>query len=116
MINFLEVERSVKRLKRQYRQGHIDEKVLEESLVALIDKAEDGHYWMFGHETGRWYRHNGEHWIPHDPGEMFVPLEQILPRDSLKTRWQAFSTVWFIIGLVILAVIAGIIFYSYTAL
>jgi len=116
MINFLEVERSVRRLKRQYRRGEIDDKTLEESLLELVDKAEDGYYWMFGHETGRWYRHDGEHWISRDPGEMFVPLEQILPRDSLKTRWQAFSTGWFIAGLIVLAIIAGIILYSYTAL
>jgi hypothetical protein len=112
MINFLEVERSVKRLKRQHRRGEIDDKMLEESLMELVDKAEDGHYWMYGHETGRWYRHDGEDWVPRDPGEMFVPLVQILPRDSLKTRWQSLNLGWFIAGLVILAIIAAIIFYS----
>lgn len=116
MINFLEVERSVRRLKRQYRRGDIDEKTLEASLLELVDKAEDGHYWMFGHESGRWYRHDGEQWIPRDPGEMFVPLEQILSQDSVKTRWQGFSTGWFIVGLIVLVIIAGIIFYSYTAM
>jgi len=108
MINFLEIERSVRRLKRQYSRGDIDEKTLEESLLELIDKAEDGYYWMFGHETGRWYRHDGKQWVPRDPGEMFVP--------SLQTRWQGFSTGWFIVSLIILIIIAGILFYSYTAL
>jgi hypothetical protein len=116
MINFLEVERAVRQLKRQYRQGEIDEKTLEESLLELVDKAEDGYYWMFGHETGRWYRHDGKQWVPRDPGEMFVPLEQMLSQDSLQTRWQGFSTVWFIVALIVLAMIAGIIFYSYTVL
>jgi len=116
MINFMEVERSVRRLKRQYRRGDIDEKTLEESLLELVDKAEDGYYWMFGHETGRWYRHDGKQWVPRDPGEMFVPLEQILPQDSVQTRWQEFSTGWFIVSLIVLAIIVGIILYSYAAL
>jgi hypothetical protein len=116
MINFLEVERSVRRLKRQHRRGDIDEKTLEASLLELIDKAEDGHYWMFGHETSRWYRHDGKQWIPRDPGEMFVPLEQIMAQDSFQARWRGFSTPWFIVALIVLAVIAGIIFYSYAAM
>jgi hypothetical protein len=116
MINFLEVERSVRHLQRQYVRGDIDEKTLEESLLELVDKAEDGQYWMFGHKTGRWYRHDGRQWVPRDPGELFVPLEQILSQDSLQTRWQGFSTGWFIVGLIILAIIAGIIFYSYFVL
>jgi len=116
MINFMEVERSVRRLKRQYRRGDIDEKTLEESLLELVDKAEDGYYWMFGHETGRWYRHDGKQWVPRNPGEMFVPLEQILPQDSVQTRWQEFSTGWFIVSLIVLAVIVGLILYSYAAL
>ena len=116
MINFLEVERSVRQLNRQYIRGDIDERMLEESLLELVDKAEDGHYWMFGHKTGRWYRHDGKQWVPRDPGEMFVPLEQILSQDSLQTRWQRFSSGWFIVSLIVLAVVAGIILYSYATL
>jgi hypothetical protein len=112
MINFLEVEQSVKRLKRQHNRGEIDEKTLEESLLVLVDKAEDGYYWMLGHETGQWYRHDGEHWLPHNPGEMFVPLEQILPQDSFKDRWQSFSMAWFVVSLIVVALVAGLVFYS----
>ena len=112
MINFLQVEQSAKSLKRRYDRGEMDEKTLEESLLALVDKAEDGYYWMFGHKTGRWYRHDGKQWVPRDPGEMFVPLVQILPQDSLKTRWQSFKVGWFIASLILLAIIAAVVFYS----
>jgi hypothetical protein len=114
MIDFWEVEQSVKRLKHQRRHGQIDDKTFEEALLELVDKAEDGYYWMFGHETGRWYRHDGQQWVPRDPGEMFVPLEQILPQDGLKARWQSFSSGWFIAGLIILIAVAVVIFYSAT--
>ena len=112
MINFLEVERTVKQLKQQVNQGKIDEHAFEEQLLTLIDEGEDGYYWMFGHETGRWYRHDGEQWVAHDPGEMFAPLEQVLAQDSLETRWRAFNTGWFILALVLLAIIAVLVFYS----
>jgi hypothetical protein len=118
MIDFLEVEKSVEKLKRQLVKGQIDERTFERFLLDLVDVAEDGYYWMFGHESEQWYRHNGEKWIARHPGEMFVLLADIdspEPEETLKTKWQSVQLGWFIVSLIVLAVIGGIIYY-YTTL
>lgn len=114
MINFLDVENSVEELKKKLRNEEIDEQAFEQSLLDLIDLAEDGYYWMLGHETGQWYRHDGQVWHPRDPGETFEPLKQPLPQEPPKTQvqWKDINIGWFIAGLIILISIAIIIFYS----
>lgn len=122
MINFSEVEKSVKELKKQLSAGEIDEQTLEGLLLDLIDVAEDGYYWMLGHESERWYRHDGEKWIPDDPGEIFVPLSEVdsagvsaLSSDvdqSLKAKVRSIKWGWFIISLIIMAIIATIVYSS----
>lgn len=67
MINFGNVEDSVRNLKKQVVTNQIDEKVFEDRLLELIDIAEDGYYWMYGHESERWFRHDGQNWVPDDP-------------------------------------------------
>jgi hypothetical protein len=57
MIDFTAVQNSVKTLKNQLETNQIDEEAFEEHLLTLIDVAEDGHYWMYGHESERWFRH-----------------------------------------------------------
>jgi hypothetical protein len=115
MIDFLEVEKSVEKLKRQLAKGQIDEQTFEKLLLDLIDVAEDGYYWMFGHESGQWYRHDGQKWIARHPGEMFVPLADIASPESeetLKTKWQSVNLTWFVISLIIIAIIGGIVYYA----
>jgi hypothetical protein len=122
MINFSEVEKSVKELKKQLSAGEIDEQTLEDLLLDMIDVAEDGYYWMLGHESERWYRHDGEKWIPDDPGEIFVPLNEVdsagisaLSSDvdqSLKAKVRSIKWGWFIISLIIMAIIATIVYSS----
>jgi hypothetical protein len=124
MINFSEVEKSVKELKKQLSAGEIDEQTLEDLLLDMIDVAEDGYYWMLGHESERWYRHDGEKWIPDDPGEIFVPLSEVdsagvsalssdvAPGQSLKAKWRSIKLGWFIISLIIMALIGAIVYSS----
>ena len=113
MINFAEVERSVRELKKQLVRGEIDEESLEKRLVKMIDIADDGYYWMFGHQSGQWYRHDGSEWVLDNPGEMFVPLSEIdVAEDNLKTAWQSVSLGWFIVSMVVIAVLGAIVYYS----
>ncbi len=112
MINFLEVEQSVKKLRQQLRQGEIDERTFEEALLDLIDQAEDGYYWMYGHETGRWYRHDGEKWVPRDPGELFVSLDNVISHESIQKNSQTVHWGWFVASLLVLILIAVAVFYS----
>ena len=67
MINFGNVENSVRSLKKRVAANQIDDKVFEDRLLELIDIAEDGYYWMYGHESERWFRHDGQKWVPDDP-------------------------------------------------
>jgi hypothetical protein len=113
MIDFTEVEKSVRNLNQQLNQGEIDEQTLEECLLDMIDMAEDGYYWMFGHETERWYRHDGEKWVLDYPGEMFVPLSDINEAESnMQTKWQSVNLGWFIVSLIVIVIIGGIVYFS----
>ncbi len=114
MINFLEVEKSVENLKQQLASGQIDEQTFEDQLLGLVDVAEDGYYWMLGHESGRWYRHDGEKWVLDHPGELFAPLADLAdtPEQSLTAKWRSVNLGWFIASLILLVLIAGIIYYS----
>ena len=124
MINFSEVEKSVKELKKQLAASEIDEQTLEDLLLDMIDVAEDDYYWMFGHESETWYRHDGEKWVPDDPGEIFVPLSEVdaaevnapsgdlAPGQSLKAKWHSIKLGWFIISLIIIVLIGAIVYSS----
>jgi hypothetical protein len=72
MINFAKVERAVYDLKKQLGTGQIDPTTFETRLLELIDVADDGYYWMFGHKTETWYRHDGHHWVVDNPGELIT--------------------------------------------
>ena len=113
MINFVDVQKSVKDLKGQLAAGHIDEKTFEDRLLELIDVAEDGYYWMFGHESEKWFRHDGHQWLPDDP-------ENIPQRSPSNTSvnpnidWDLndipVNTIWLVVSLAILGVIGGIVY------
>ncbi len=124
MINFLRVEQSVKELKSQIIAGEIDQLTFEDHLLGMIDYAADGCYWMFGHKTDNWYRHNGEQWVPDDPGKLRYlmpssgskqhpqnpPISSSLP--DLKAGWKAINWGWFVASLIVLGLIAAIIYNS----
>ena len=70
MIDFAAVEASVADLKKQLNQGEITQETFEQQMLTLIDVAEDGHYWMYGHKTGQWYRHTGDQWVAGNPDDI----------------------------------------------
>ena len=108
MINFSEVEKSVNSLKKQLAAGQIDGQTLEKRLLEMIDVAEDGYYWMLGHQTGTWYRHDGEKWVVDNPSESYVSANNI---DSLAAQWQSVNILWLVISLIVLAAVGGIVYY-----
>ncbi len=122
MIDFSKVEQSVRKLKRQVTAGEIDQETFEARLVAMIDFAADGYYWMFGHDSERWYRHDGKKWIPRAPGDLrkLTPSgngdhdEPLLPPvgETLVSRWRSVNWGWFIVSLVTLSLIAWAVFIS----
>ncbi len=125
MINFTEVEKSVRELKTEFRQGHLDEETFEDHLLEMIDVAGDGHYWMFGHESERWFRYDGERWVPANPDEFLDSPSadsQRLTADGssghdmttndVEPNWLSVNLGWFLTSLVIIVAIGGIIYYS----
>ena len=119
MINFSEIQNSVEVLKRQLAAGEIDEKTFEDRLLDMIDVAEDGYYWMFGHESGRWFRHNGEHWIPDDPSRLSSKPSQTdslaskpAPDQISEPEELPINSTWTVISLSLLVVLGGIIYFS----
>jgi hypothetical protein len=123
MINFLEVERSVQALKAQIAAGQIDQATFEACLLKLIDIAPDGYYWMFGHETETWYRHDGQQWLAADPGELVTIIPQYKPpaRNSRTPAevgrnpgpgLETLNWGWFVVSLIWLGLIAWIVYSS----
>jgi hypothetical protein len=119
MINFVEVQQAVRRLKTQLEAGEIDQTTFEAQLLELVDIAEDGYYWMFGHKTETWYRHDGQQWVIDSPGELVVRLPK---KDSLyynsKTasepppEWESLDWGWFLAALVFIGSIAYLTYLS----
>jgi hypothetical protein len=114
MINFGYVENSVRTLKNQVATNQIDEKVFEDRLLELIDIAEDGYYWMYGHESERWFRHDGQQWVPDDPDRIVALRAQTNEAnvsqniaEEIPVNWT-----WITVSLASLAVIGGIVYIS----
>jgi len=54
-------------LKARLDAGEISVSDLKESLKRLMIVDDQGHYWMIGGKSGRWYRHDGTQWVMDDP-------------------------------------------------
>ena len=114
MIDFVQVQNSVKELKKQLAANEIDEKTFEDRLFEMIDFAEDGYYWMFGHESEMWFRHDGQQWVPDDPSIVIPVLSQADADDghddSVDIEKLPVNTVWFTISLALIAAVGYIVY------
>lgn len=68
-MNFPEVKAEFQRLKTQYDAGTLNEADFKARLQALMIEDEQGRWWVIGYETGQWYVHDGEQWVPGEPPE-----------------------------------------------
>lgn len=130
MIDFIYVEQAVKELKQQLVSGKLDEKTFEDRLLEMIDIAEDGHYWMFGHKSEQWFRHDGEKWVPENPYSRLARAARVklYPQEPLPGsndgQWSHRPETadgnpgwgWFVASLILLAVIGVIVYNSTMAL
>jgi hypothetical protein len=119
MIDFTAVQDSVRALKKQLETNQIDEKTFEDHLLALIDVAEDGHYWMYGHESERWFRHDGQKWVPANPDRMVVqrqnnpaPNSQAGKHSNDLEDISSLDWSWFIASIIIITGIGWLIYFS----
>ena len=118
MINFGHVEDSVRILKKQVATNQIDDKVFEDRLLELIDIAEDGCYWMYGHESERWFRHDGQKWVPDDPNRILALRAQIELNANIGQDVDEeipVNRTWFVVSLASIIIIGGIVYFSTVA-
>ena len=112
MINFADVEKRVKTLNSDFAEGKITEQFLEERLLDLIDVAEDGHYWMLGHRTGRWFRHDGKKWTLNDPEIAFNEVTPGLIEDTQIPSQEEEVGYDAILFTLLLIIFVGVIIYT----
>lgn len=129
MINFTKVEYTVRDLKKQFAIGEIDQNTFQTHLMNLVDIAPDGYYWMFGHESEVWYRHDGQQWVQKDPGKLrmlessestSIADSHIAPNPStlnaaqsnLIADWQAIEWGWFVTSIVVMGLIGWVVYAS----
>jgi len=116
MIDFIATEATVRALKKQAKSGEIDLATFEAELMKMVDAAEDGYYWMFGHVTEQWYRHDGQNWLPDSPGELLVTPNELLNHpthhqpEPAPADWASIEMSWFLLGVVSLIVIFSIVY------
>ena len=116
MIDFLEVEQSVKILKKQVDTGNIDEASFKAHLMDMIDVADDGYYWMYGPKSEQWYRHDGTKWVPDSPGELMVALpadddfSNGVTEQNTDFNWDSVDLNWFFIGVVLMGIVFALVY------
>lgn len=112
MIDFIKVEKSVRALKKRVDAGQLTQSTFEAKLLDMIGVADDGFYWMFGHVTEQWYRHNGREWIVDNPGELLSPTPNHSVEHNPDTPPPPIDVGWFFLSLVLLGVIFSVVYAS----
>ena len=64
---FEQVERKVSALRERYEAGSLTRDELQAELRHLMILDDDGHWWMLGLESNRWYYYDGHDWVPSTP-------------------------------------------------
>ncbi len=106
MINFAEVEQTVRALKKEVAAGQMEEEAFEAHLLELIDVAQDSYYWTFGYESEQWFRHTGQKWVPDDPTHL-IPAPPAPKTDNIPIQWD-----WLIAAIVLLTAIGWVVYLS----
>jgi hypothetical protein len=92
-MNYLAIEQQVRALKQQVAAGELEPQLFEARLLEMMAVGDDGYYWMFGHKSESWYRHDGQRWVPASPGELLISLDEngLGAKPSRTTNHQAIS-------------------------
>ena len=88
-MDFHQAEAEYKRLKTRFRAGELTEAQFKAALRDLMVQDERGDWWLIGHRTERWHRHDGDQWVEaNPPGSLReqgqpVPPPEILAENTL---------------------------------
>ncbi len=89
---FRDVEVQYAALKSQLASGQLTREQFETALQKLMVLDAQGHYWMMGAESGRWYVHDGQNWVQQNPpggAPPAVPPPPPTPDEHRATRTDA---------------------------
>ena len=64
---FEEAERKIGVLRQRYQAGYLTREELQKELRNLMILDDEGHWWMLGLESNRWYYYDGRDWVPGTP-------------------------------------------------
>jgi hypothetical protein len=64
---FKDLEATFEELRRQFRRKDISRQEFIEQLKELRLQDDEGHFWMIGAQSGKWYYYDGKNWIRSDP-------------------------------------------------
>ena len=112
MIDFNNVETSVRTLKAQFEDGAIKAGTFEARLMDLVALAPDGNYWMFGHQSEKWFRYDGKSWVLDTPPSAAEAPSGEEHAPTPEPSWLDINMSWFVTSVVILVVIGGLVYTS----
>jgi len=64
---FKDLEHIFEEFRRQFREKEISREEFINQLKELRLKDDEGHFWMIGAQSGKWYYYDGKNWIRSDP-------------------------------------------------
>jgi hypothetical protein len=74
---FYLVEQEYFRLRGQFAVGRITEEEFDAALRRLAFQDEEGHFWMIGANSGRWYYSIGLDWYESEPVHVVTPRDEL---------------------------------------
>lgn len=88
-MTFREVESEYRQLRSQFDAGQLTEADLRARLEELMLQDDQGRWWIIGYETGLWYVHDGEQWVPSKPPAVPAEAETVAPVVGVGTTAPA---------------------------
>jgi hypothetical protein len=80
--NLKNIENQFGQLKMMMDNGQINSDQLKAELKKLMFADENGHYWMIGSKTGKWYKYDGQEWKENDPYKLIESSYQSFQYDE----------------------------------
>jgi len=90
-MEFAQSETEYRRIRAQLDSGQLTETEFKARLQELMVEDERGRWWVIGYETGQWYVHDGENWLPAEPPRS-VPPQSAEPPMAVTDQTAATAT------------------------
>ncbi len=88
-MSFDETQAGYRDLKAQFDAGALSEDDFKSRLQELMIQDDQGRWWVIGYETGQWYVHDGEQWVPAEPPAPPAPVEPPPLEASLRPKEES---------------------------